>query len=329
VLGFSDSEPNQYNAAKAAQVTSAYPFTIIQGIPVTKSLRNALQVSQGLTSGDESEAGMPTLTAAQVNNIFAGRISTWSSIGVTLADNNVYKVRRSGGSGTTRAFDATFMGTFCKASGPTAFQANPATLLNPATQCIAGARYFQANTSDELASCLNQYDTTSIGAIGYLSTDFQPATADGYRWVKVDGFAPNVKNVADNRWKMWSELSVNYNTTNGGNQGATLPADTLAFYNILKTASSSQVVSGGFTLLGEVVDSLKQTTSGQWHGGIIGALSGNKNAAGWGQAATPALAIPRTDAALSSVPAMPLTRSLTTGYNLCTVPFSAAGYVAE
>ena len=84
-FGFSDSEPKQFNSAVATQLTSAYPLTIVFGVPVTLNVRNALQTAQGLTSGDESEAGMPSLTSAQLAQIYTNAAFTsWSNLGINV-----------------------------------------------------------------------------------------------------------------------------------------------------------------------------------------------------------------------------------------------------
>ena len=323
-FGFSDSEPAQFNATAAPQLTSAYPLTIIFGIPLTKNVRDLLQTAQGLTSGSETEANMPSLTSAQLNGIYTGRFTTWAAAaGITVgSDNSVYKIRRSNGSGTSRAFDATFIGDFC-VPGLTGL-ASAATLVTATipTQCNSvangGAKSLQAGTSDDVASCLNSFQSNgSVGGIGYLSTDYTPSVGDSYRWVKVDGYSPKLLNVADGKWKDWSEESMNYNTAAG------IAGDNLAFYNSIKATSASGV------LMSEIAQNLPQTTSGLWTGGVMGALANSKNQPGWGLPAGASLAVPRSDSSVLTYPANPLTRATAVGYNLCAPAFPASGYAAQ
>jgi hypothetical protein len=324
-FGFSDSEPAQYNVAKIAQVTAAYPFSVIQGVAVTKSLRDALQTQQGLVLGSEALADVPNLTSPQIQAIFTGRdtaLSTAFGLPTTTSDNKVYLVRRSGGSGTTRSFDARQIGDICNASLQGITAGTTLVTSTISTQCtttaLGGVQKLQAGTSDDLAACLSSYETNSAYGIGYLTTDYTPTAGDGYRWVKIDGYTPSLKNVADGKYKMWSELSLNYNTTAG------IAADNLAFYNTLKAASANAV------FMGEVVKNLPQVTSGLWTGGIIGAFPNTKNQAGWGLPVAAVLPVAgRTDSALLSNPANALTRATTTGYNLCAPTYAAPGYVAN
>ena len=316
-FGFADSEPKQFSATAASSLTTVYPLTIVFGVPVSKNVRNALQASQGLTVGGEAEADMPNLSSSQINAIFTGTFTSWSDLGVSVAsDNAIYVVRRSNGSGTTRAFDVTFIGDFCT-PGANAIVTAPA--LSTATipaQCNSlasgGAQYLQAGTSDDMAACLGSFQSNgNVGAIGYLSTDYTPGTSDNYRWVKVDGYAPKLLNVANGTWKDWSEESLNYNKV------PTLAGDEKAFYNAIKATSTN----GG--LMSEIAKNLPQTTSGLWTGGVMGALP----ASGWGLAAGASLS-GRTDASILAYPANPATRN-NGGQNLCNVPQPVSGFVAQ
>jgi len=324
-FGFSDSEPAQFNAAVTAQLTTGYPFAIVFGIPVSKTLRDALQNQQFGVTGDETEAKMPSLTSSQINAIFTGKASTWSAAaGVTGlgSSNQVYLVRRSDGSGTTRAFNRTFIGQFCVPgnAGTVAGQA----ITFPTTDCTINsgtlaARRKQASTSDDMASCIAQYDSLGLGAIGYLSTDYVPKLADGYRWVKVDGYTPKLLNVIDGKYKMWSEESINYNT--GRAPGTT--GDTANFYNRFVSASKSTSYLSG------VVSQLTQTLGG-WTGGIAGVPTNGANNPNFGfpAAGYPNLTVPRSDASVLASPVNPLSR-IPLGPNLCADEIPVSGYVAE
>jgi hypothetical protein len=162
-----------------------------------------------------------------------------------------------------------------------------------------------------MASCLSNYNSAGVPAIGYLSTDFRPGATgefDGFRWVKVDGITPSAIAVADGKWRMWSELSVNYNTA--GAYGVT--GDTASFYNALKTTSSNNA------LLADIVSGLTQVTGGQFTGAVLGARSGNKNPTLWGiPPAAGVLSATRTAATMLSTPTNPHTHQNTSAFNLC------------
>jgi hypothetical protein len=324
-FGFSDSEPAQFNAAVVSQLTTGYPFGIIFGIPVSKTLRDALQLQQFGVTGDDTEAKMPSLTASQVNAIFTGKATTWSvAAGVTGlgSSNQVYLVRRSDGSGTTRAFNRTFIGQFC-VPGNTGTVAGQA-ITFPTSDCTVNSatlanRRKQASTSDDMASCVAQYDSLGLGAIGYLSTDYTPKVSDGYRFIKVDGYTPKLLNVIDGKWKDWSEESINYNTIrNAGGTG-----DTANFLTRFQTASKSASYLSG------VVSQLTQSLGG-WTGGIFGVPTNavTNPLFGFAAAGYPNLTLPRTDASVLTTPVSPLSR-IPLGPNLCADELPVSGYVAQ
>jgi hypothetical protein len=340
-FGFSDSEPLQYTTAtNALQIRSGYPMDLIFGIPVSKNLRDLLQDQQfpgnTFTAADrELVANMPNIASAQINGIFTSKYATWTdALGVTVPGNDsIYKVRRSNGSGTTRTFNATFVGEFCT-PGTVGTTVATVSLATPATECLTTAAIgaaggtLQAATSDDMASCISSFGNNGAAAIGHLSTDYQPQAADGYRFLKVDGYAPTVLNVIDGKYKMWSELSMNYNNgrmATGIAGTSTTPAlnDAGAVFNRFKTASADA------NYLKEVITSLTQ--AGGWVGGLTGAapnaLTGN---AGFGLPAGVSLVTPRTDATVLAYPANPLSRVSQGRVNLC-VPATPAtpGYKAQ
>ena len=190
------------------------------------------------------------------------------------------------------------------------------------TQCNTAASgsvaKLQAGTSDDVAACLNSFQQNGhVGAIGYLSTDYTPAIGDGYRWIKVDGYAPKLLNVIDGKWKDWSEEAMNFN------KATPLAGDDASFYATVKATSSNAA------LLTQIAQNLPQTTSGQWTGGVLGALPNRQNVSGWGLAAGASLTLPRTDASVLAYPANPSTRATSLGYNLCAMPIPATGYSAQ
>jgi hypothetical protein len=322
-FGFADTEPKQYSSTAPSSLSTSYAMTIVVGVPVTLRLRNALQTAQGLVAGDETEAGMPSLTSAQVAAIFTGKFSDWSSLGVRVgADNAIYAVRRSWDSGATGVFDATFITDLCIPGASAMSSGSTLDSRTVSAQCTntasGGSRLLQAGTGDDMAACLSSFDKNgAVGAIGYLSTDYVPGASDGYRWIKVDGYSPKLLNVVDGKWKAWSEASMNY-------QSASPPTgDDLSFYGFIKAASASSALISG------IDSSLSQTTSGKWTGGVMGVLPNRHNVAGWGLVPGASLTLPRTDASVLAYPANPASRTPGSGYDLCAVPLPQAGYQAQ
>jgi hypothetical protein len=129
-----------------------------------------------------------------------------------------------------------------------------------------------------------------------------------------------VLNVIDGKYKMWSELSMNYN--NGrmgtgilGTSAVASNNDAGAVFNRFKTASADPAY------LKEVITGLTQP--GGWVGGLTGAapnsLAGN---AGFGLPANggvlgSSLLTPRSDLTVLAYPANPLSRAGSARINLC------------
>jgi hypothetical protein len=339
---------------------------LIFGVPVGTKLRDSMQSAQGLTVGDNSEAQMPNITVAQLNAILTRKYLTWTdAVGLTaanrtaggLTDDSVYVVRRSTGSGTTRITNEEFVGEFCapgiQASTPATGTAGASLSATPATDCVVGSatKLWQAGITEDLLTCLATYNagttnttaniTTGAGAIGIASTDFVPgqnASPDGYRFIKINGSAPTIKNVGDGKYGIWSEVVINYNKARlGAAADPTSTTDQFGFWSRFKTASADA------TFLGELSASLANL--GGWQGGIIGAYSGGpKQPAGWGLPPSNGTFSVLTDRATAytsvggkvNYVANPFTRqqsNLTLAtqarWNLCNKPNPAVGYSAK
>ena len=101
-----------FNAAGASvQTVNAGTF----GVVVSPGLRNALQTAQGLTSGSDLVADMPSLSRSLIANIFSGKVAQWDELkglgGVAITSGNVTNVKvnvctRTPGSGTQAQFNA-------------------------------------------------------------------------------------------------------------------------------------------------------------------------------------------------------------------------------
>jgi hypothetical protein len=328
-------------SAVAGQQTTRYPASIIFGIPVSKVVRDKLQTAQNLVSGSDAAVNMPTLTTGQVNAAFTGAVSDWASLaGITVSatDNNIYLARRSNTSGTTRIFNKTFVGEFCRvASGTVAISGLNVQVVLPNNECRSlaltgatnavpftgvydgGKLVRQLATSDDMASCIDQYNTDGVGAIGHLSTDYVPSVGgvpSGWRFVKIDGQVPSALNVVTGRYKMWSESSINYNTARYNLLTGTAKTDFDTFYNSFKTASAS----GQFWA--DVNSGLPQLEG--WTGGFVTVAPNSTYNSGWG--ASGGLAAGRTD---TSLPINALTRIGGGGPNLCNYELPTTGYVAQ
>jgi ABC-type phosphate transport system substrate-binding protein len=313
-FGFADMDPTQFtSAANATQLTTVYPYTLIFGIPVTVTLRNALQTKQGLTSGSETEANMPSLTSQQLAGILTGNLTDWAasfglpSSAFTGGDTNIYTARRSNGSGTTRVIDTNLVGDFCVSGAPAIFT-NLAAPQGTTTGagCASGVYTAQLGTSDDMALCVTNWDTAGVGGVGYLSTDYVPAAAPahGYRFIKIDGVTPKLASAEEGQYKIWGEASLMYNTAANPVSNAAQNA----VYSALKTEFSTP------QFVAEVDSELVQPygTAGAFLSNQLNGAPGNI-----GVAAGPTTPITDASAALGPINQFTRYNGLAGKYNAC------------
>lgn len=223
---------------------------LVFGVPVSLNLRNALQQAQGLHVGSEAEADMPSLSREQVAALMTGGIRKWDALkvnGVSLtavagvtapADTKVHICRRVEGSGTQAQFNANFLRVPC-----TAGAAQPLITGNPIIGPIVNPLNEGAGNLD---TCLDNDNTSNYWTVGLQSTErnpFQFGTNTykyGYRFIKIGGVAPTIKNAANNQYFDWAENSIQWlKAANGGPIGDKL----VIFQKIATDAGKPTIVT--------------------------------------------------------------------------------------
>jgi len=150
-------------------------------------------------------------------------------------NSDVHMCSRTAGSGTLATAQLVFENAPCNISD--AIQSPAALTIVSETGLAGSMKAYHATTgSGELENCLstmdgyNQANSTSgatmvangtftplptfVGtanfrwAVGILNTDRNATNALPYRFTKIEGFSPSNKNVAEGKYKFWSELSV-------------------------------------------------------------------------------------------------------------------------
>jgi hypothetical protein len=206
---------------------------VIFGVPVTKALYEALQVAQGKTVGLEDEDNMPSLSSSQINALITGSLKRWDNLvidGVALtsypgvtpptfdffppANNNplVHICRRVPGSGTQAQMNAVFANTPCAEGVAPTSRAPGSPIFGPIVVENSG--------SGDVDTCLIGKQNANKWAIGVQSLENEKAE---YNFVKVDGVAPTLKNVAENKYRDWVETSIQWRKESiGGPSGDVL-----------------------------------------------------------------------------------------------------------
>lgn len=229
---------------------------LVFNTPVTINVRNALQAAQfpagshcnptnvdynavstvvvpgrAAPTWSETEECMPSLTRSEINSLLTGRIVQWSqllgsggaSIGLTGA---VQVCRRVNGSGTQATINA-LVGSFpCDANRAD----NSLDIVKPRDP--NGTTVIGNSGSGDVDNCLHNFAATSNpNAIGVLSVEGRNTGNNrNWRYIKVDGVAPNLRNVHAGDYWLWAQQSCQYR--------AGLGASGVAVYNAICGAAS-------------------------------------------------------------------------------------------
>lgn len=192
--------------------------------------------------GDETEACMPSLSSAQLASIFAtGHTQNWAQFKHgTLSTDNLYSganaadlpqatkaaihvCTRTAGSGTWALFNAKFQNAPCNGGIDQAIQtASTQTIgtesgLNKVVHSLKGSGDVEHCLQD-LNDGLNVSATSTFKtagaypfsgarwAIGVMGAERNATGSLKYRFIKIDGYAPSLQNVATGKYKYWGEL---------------------------------------------------------------------------------------------------------------------------
>ena len=240
--GISDVEPAMFTGlntpagdvavtpSQVAKLDITSMNAVVFGVPVTEALYRALQQGQGLTVGLDDEANMPTLSMAEVNGLITGNLSNWDNYkinGVSLRNipgvtaptldaplNRplVHVCRRVPGSGTQAQMNAVFANAPCAAGVQQPARAPGNAILGPIVE--------ESSSSGGVTTCLATKNTGNKWAIGVQSLEkLDPS----FRFVKIDGYAPTLKNVAENKYIDWVETTMQWRkSAEGGPSGDVL-----------------------------------------------------------------------------------------------------------
>lgn len=221
---------------------------LLFGVPVTNGLYDALQTVQvdrgelpsTCAIGEYSEACMPSLTTFQISSLISGQIKSW----------NEFKVDKNGTDYALTEYPGiTAPGTdlmhFCKrvpGSG-TGAQQYAVFLNSPCTKCalppiepsadnaIDGPRVFANSGSGDMEKCLDDFakGTNNSGlnvdingnqvvawAVGQQSMEKNADEKFAYKFVKIDGVAPTLKNAANGSYKDWVEPTYQWRKSGQG-----------------------------------------------------------------------------------------------------------------
>lgn len=224
--GISDVEPKLLGASagQVNRLTVRSQNAVVFGVPVSKALRDALQEAQLLTPGAEDETNMPSLTRQQLASIYNGGISSWSQIAdaqgfplttardtgsngttrVPPSDSRVFVARRVATSGTNTSFRVYFLNDPCS-DGMLQMVAG-----NDSGVCGSNTVNEGSGTSN-VKACLNTHNGANRWAVGMFSTEnVSNLGSDQWRFIKINGAAPTLLNVAESKYDFFMEQSIQW-----------------------------------------------------------------------------------------------------------------------
>ncbi|MEO8038009.1 MAG: hypothetical protein ABI794_04525, partial [Betaproteobacteria bacterium] len=231
------------------------------------------------------------------------------------ADTTAYLARRVPSSGTQKASELFFFGgtsavdddglglgngapAYCN---PTAlvFDVSPSQPNADAESiCTApgGQRVFNGSGTGNVRNCVSNHWTGNRWAVGIASAESGYSTANNWRFIKIDGYAPSLLNVYTNKYKHWVSQSANKP----------------AYFSSL-SANKQNAVNSVFAGLSSqgVLKAVNQTLAQVWGAGALFALQEN------GAVPNP---LPVTQAKIQANPGLPLTRALLGTTDNCQLP---------
>lgn len=279
--GYSDGNPELFtgpnqpysaSAITSSQVSAAFTDSLgtapkgvlaqVFSLVASTNLWNALQavqVAQGslpasCTSADTSEACTPTISKELAASFFAGKVTSWNNVQVTLSGTNypinavtgitgpstanpapvatgVKLCRRTPGSGTGATIHANVLGNPCLTNGyavPIAgntgnvFAGSGSGDTEKCLQAWNSGASQTANTETSgspttFSATVNPANQTGW-AVGLMSTE--RATNANYRFLKLDNVYPSAENTQQGKYQMWAEGTIQYVPAGAASAGA-------------------------------------------------------------------------------------------------------------
>jgi ABC-type phosphate transport system substrate-binding protein len=262
--GISDEDPTTWVgtstvvAGDATGLTAKNGVQVPFGIIVSTAMRNALQTAEGLVSGSELAANVPSLTSASIRAIFNGGITVWDDLFVLNPSTNnmiavdpaqsgsfVHVCRRGDTSGSQFAMNINFFQKGCSkgVTGGVAAADAPLTQANGETWTGGtsgsdaglvqlGMAFFAGSGTGDVRNCVSAaLDSPANGdpggtdtvnfRIGFVSMDQVPTLAGTWRYVAIDGVLPTIWNIQRGAYQWLTEDTFNSNTASLARNGST------------------------------------------------------------------------------------------------------------
>jgi hypothetical protein len=318
-------------AAANTYLSSVGTLDQVWTILLTKNAYYALQAAEGYASPSDSPANAPSLSHEQIASLLSANIISWSQLGVTATDDNVYLCRRDFGSGTEASFESEYFGQRCSSlpsenipaeDGQFVFAAGSGGGVRGCMQAFfSGGNitpYYLPGTDNPAGPGQNTPVTEPGGqfAIGINNAEISASNLSGsndsFRAIAIDGSGPTVANVQNGVYP-WFSTGVAYQIKTGSGVPSGNP-------NLVAKALLGKLGHPAFT----AVSNSGYTGVAPWSGGSLsdkGSLSaGDASPAGLYLSSNPVTTIPSTSAYAATNPVNVYSKSASGTVNNCDYP---------
>lgn len=213
---------------------SAQPVAFAGGVHIPETPDSKGYSDQPHRVGD-TRACMPTVSLGEARAMLRGDISSWTEFATAAGSDlftasagkpwapdpgtsNFVLCRRTQGSGTHATIASQILRSECGA-GASAMVEAPGTF----PQIV-----FANNGSSNLGECLDDFETKATNeqglgvkawAVGYQSMEKNPDLEEAYRFIKIDGQAPDMKNFVEADYWIFGATTVNRNDDDNNGAG--------------------------------------------------------------------------------------------------------------
>lgn len=289
--GISDEDPTTFigTGGVTSSDATALTFTHAVEVPfaeiVSTALRNQLQTAEGLTSGSDTLANVPTLTPAQLRAMESGQMlslsdlyvynpTTQRTVQVDPTGSLLHICRRGNTSGTEFATNIYLFGSGCSKGSGIGTVALPDVASTVASGVTWTASYgtefvFAGSGTGDVVNCVSaplaSGDTVNY-RIGVVSTDQNPGS-NTWRYVAVNEAAPTIWNIQLDKWEWLTEDSFNYTSTSIARNGGA--GNHLAIFTTVNTNLSDVTGLAGLNAATQNAAAPADTSGGGADTGIV------------------------------------------------------------
>lgn len=233
---------------------------------VVASVYNGGLANWNTLQAKDASGNYTTLSAAVASKVAAGQCPGYNTaVNPIPSDTRIRACRRVASSGTNAQFRVKFLNAVCSSEAQDQLADNTPNSTNSTNTnanwqnvnppIATAAAMIEASSGGNMTSCISSFSdpaapATQRWAIGLMSLENNQNLASNYRFIKIDGAAPTVANVLQNKYFNWVESSWIWVAIDGSSTQD--QKDAVDFQEILQkgtgeAAAVGALVTGSFT----------------------------------------------------------------------------------